>query len=123
MRLPIYTSMSDFTPKTPIELQIRKIIFEKFNDVDSKFSNDEIFEIIKENGDVNSSWIVDDLESFINKICDSGLARNIAQNFTTIWLKLFDPVEKLQCSSCNHDICLGTSEERICPNYSCKSSI
>ena len=123
MRLPIYTSMSDFTPKTPIELQIRKIIFEKFNDVDSKFSNDEIFEIIKENGDVNSSWIVDDLESFINKLCDSGLARNIAQNFTTIWLKLFDPVEKLQCSSCNHEIYLGTSEERICPNYSCKYSI
>jgi len=39
--------MSDFTPKTPIELQIRKIIFEKFNDVDSKFSNDEIFELKK----------------------------------------------------------------------------
>jgi len=115
--------MSDFTPKIPIELQIRKIIFEKFNDVDSKFSNDDIFEIIKENGDLDPSWIVDDLESFINKICDSGLARNIAQNFTTIWLKLFDPIEKLQCSSCNHDIYLGTSEERICPNYSCKSSI
>ena len=24
--------MSDFTPSTPLELQIRKIIFEKFND-------------------------------------------------------------------------------------------
>jgi len=115
--------MSDFTPKTPIELQIRKIIFEKFNDLDSKFSNDEIFEIIKENGDIDPSWIVDDIESFINKMCDSGLARNIAQNFTTIWLKLFDPVEKIQCASCNHDIYLGTSEERKCPNYSCKSSI
>jgi len=34
--------MSDFTPKTPIELQIRKIIFEKFNNVDGRFSNDEI---------------------------------------------------------------------------------
>jgi len=123
MRLPIYTSMSDFTPKVPIELQIRKIIFEKFNDVDSKFSNDEIFEIIKTNGDLDSSWIVDDIESFINKICDSGLTRNIAQNFTTIWLKLFDPIEKFQCSSCNHDVFLGTSEERKCPNYSCNSSI
>ena len=115
--------MSDFTPKTPIELQIRKIIFEKFNDVDSKFSNDEIFEIIKENGDIDPSWIVDDLESFINKICDSGLARNIAQNFTTIHLKLFDPVEKIHCSTCNQDIYLGTSEERTCPNPTCKSSI
>ena len=44
--------MSDFVPVTPIILQIRKIIFEKFNDVDTKFTNDEIFETIKENGDI-----------------------------------------------------------------------
>jgi len=49
--------------------------------------------------------------------------RNIAQNFTTIFLKLFDPIEKFHCDSCNHDVYLGTSEERICPNPSCKSSI
>ena len=81
--------MSDFTPTIPISLQIRKVIFEKFNDVDAKFTNDEIFEIIKKNGDLNPSWIVDDTESFFNDICDSGLARNIAQNFTTMWMKLF----------------------------------
>ena len=40
--------MSDFTPTTPITLQIRKIIFEKFNDVDTKFTNDEIFETLKQ---------------------------------------------------------------------------
>jgi hypothetical protein len=39
--------MSDFTPVIPVVLQIRKIIFEKFNDVDIKFTNDEIFEILK----------------------------------------------------------------------------
>jgi len=115
--------MNDFTPKTPITLQIRKIIFEKFNDVETKFTNDEIFEILKENGDINPSWIVDDVESFFNEICDSGLARNIAQNFTTFWLKLFDAIEKLQCNTCNYDIYLGASEEKICPNPSCKSSI
>ncbi|MCV0391762.1 MAG: hypothetical protein K5790_00530 [Nitrosopumilus sp.] len=115
--------MSDFTPATPIELQIRKIIFEKFNNVDDKFTNDEIFEIIKKNGDIDPSWIIDDAESFFTKICDSGLVRNIAQNFTTIWMKLFDPVEKLHCNSCNNDIYLGTSEDRICPNTSCNSSI
>ena len=119
----ISTSMSDFVPVTPIILQIRKIIFEKFNDVDTKFTNDEIFETLKENGDINTSWIIDDVEPFFNEICDSGLTRNIAQNFTTIWLKLFDPVEKLHCNACNHDIHLGTSEKRICPNASCKSSI
>ncbi len=115
--------MSDFTPKTPIELQIRKIIFEKFNDVDGRFSNDDIFDIIKQNGDIDSSWIIDDVESFFNEICDSGLARNIAQNFTTIHLKLFGPIEKLHCDSCNFDIYLGADEERKCPNPSCKSSI
>ena len=115
--------MSDFTPTIPISLQIRKIIFEKFNNVDTKFTNDEIFETIKENGDLDPSWIIDDTESFFNDICDSGLARNIAQNLTTIWMKLFDPVEKLHCSTCDNDVYLGTSEERICPNPSCKSSI
>ena len=115
--------MSDFVPNVPIALQIRKIIFEKFNDIDGKFTNDEIFDILKQNGDVNSSWIVDDVEPFINELCDSGLARNIAQNFTTIWLKLFDPIEKLHCDSCNQDIYLGSSEERVCPNPSCKSTL
>jgi hypothetical protein len=107
----------------PLSLQIRKIIFEKFNNIDTKFTNDEIFETLKANGDIDPSWITDDVESFFNEICDSGLARNIAQNFTTIWLKLFDLVEKLHCNSCNHDIYLGPSEKRICPNPSCKSSI
>jgi len=115
--------MSEFTPTTPITLQIRKIIFEKFNNIDTVFTNDEIFEILKENADIDPSWIIDDTESFFNEICNSGLARNIAQNFTTIHLKLFDTVEKLHCNACNHDIYLGTSEERICPNPSCKSSI
>ena len=107
--------MSSFTPTTPIVLQIRKIIFEKFNDVDTKFTNDEIFEILKENGDIDPSWIIDDVELFFNEICDSGLARNIAQNFTTIWLKLFDPIEKIHCNSCNQDIYLGTLRNAFVP--------
>lgn len=115
--------MSDFTPLIPISLQIRKIIFEKFNDIDTKFTNDQIFEILKSNGDIDSSWIIDDTESLFNDLCDSGLTRNIAQNFTTIFLKLFDTVEKLHCNSCSNDIYLGTAEERTCPNPSCKSSI
>ena len=115
--------MSDFTPKTPIQLQIRKIIFEKFNDPEVKFTNDEIFESIKKNGDINPSWIIDDLEPFIQEICDNGLTRNIAQNFTTIWLKIFDAVEKVHCKSCNNDVYLGNSEDRICPNPDCKAVI
>jgi len=40
------------SPLIPIELQIRKAIFENFNDIDLKFNNDQIFEIIQKNGDV-----------------------------------------------------------------------
>ena len=38
--------MGDFTPSVPIPNQIRKLIFEKFNDTELKFNNDEIFEIL-----------------------------------------------------------------------------
>jgi hypothetical protein len=114
--------MSTFSPSIPIQLQIRKIIFEKFNDVDTKFTNDDIFEIIKQGGDLDSSWIIDDLEPYINEICDSGLTRNIAQNFTTIYLLLFDPLKKYNCNSCNQDVYIGSSETQ-CPNSSCNAKI
>ncbi len=115
--------MSDFQPTGKIQDQIRKIIFEKFNDTELRFSNDEIFEIIKNNGDVDKSWTIDDMEKYFQEICDSGLVRNIAQNFTTIWFKLFDSVEKIQCKSCNQEIYLGKTEARICTNSDCKASI
>ena len=115
--------MSDFTPKTPIPLQIRKIIFEKYNDTDVRFNNDEIFDLLKQDGDIDQSWTIDDLESYFQEICDSNLTRNIAQNFTTIWFKLFDEIEKHRCNSCNFDVYLGKSEERVCPNPSCKATI
>ncbi len=63
------------------------------------------------------------MELFFDEICDKGLTRNIAQNFTTIWFKLFSPIEKLHCSSCNNDIFLGKEEERVCPNPTCNASI
>ena len=114
--------MGGFTP-TPIQIQIRKIIFEKFNDPELRFTNDEIFDLVKKGSDVDSSLTIDDMEPFFNEIVDSGLVRNIAQNFTTIWFKLFDNIEKITCNSCNNEIYLGKSEERICPNPACKKSI
>ena len=98
--------MGDFISSTPISIQIRKVIFEDYNEPDAKFTNDEIFERLKKNGNI-----------------DSGLARNIAQNFTTIWMKLFSPIEKIHCNSCNLDVYLGPEEERTCPNPSCKSKV
>jgi len=115
--------MGDFTPKTPISIQIRKIIFEKFNDTETRFTNDEIFEIMKKNGDIDNSFTIDDMESYFNEISKCELARNIAQNFTTIWFKLFTTIQKLHCKSCNFDIYLGNLEAQVCPNPNCKVTI
>ena len=52
--------MSVSEPTIPILTQIRKIIFEKYNDPELKFTNDEIFEILKNNGDLDKSWTIDD---------------------------------------------------------------
>lgn len=99
------------------------MIFEDYNEPDAKFTNDEIFEKLKKSGNIDSTLTIDDLESYFLDICNSGLARNIAQNFTTIWMKLFSPIEKIHCDSCNLDVYLGPEEERICPNPSCKSKV
>lgn len=110
-------------PKVPVQLQIRKIIQEKFNDTDTRFTNDEIFDIMKKTGGLDDSWTIDDTEPFFLEICHSGLARNIAQNFTTIWMKITDSVEKLHCSFCGNDVFLGKEEERICPNPACNAKL
>ena len=115
--------MSEYLPKIPVSMQIRKIIFDNYNDIDAPFTNDGIFEILQSNGDLNPAWIVDDIEPHVNEICDSGMARNIAQNFTTVWLKLFDIVKKYHCKSCDSDIFLGGAEDRKCPNPSCGAGI
>jgi hypothetical protein len=115
--------MSVFKPSIPITNQIRKIIFERFNDPELRFTNDEIFEVIRNNGDVDKSWTIDNMEKYFQDLCDSGLVRNIAQNFTTVWFKLFDSIEKIHCKSCNQEIYLGKSESRICLNQECNASI
>jgi len=115
--------MSVSEPSATIPFQIRKIIFDKYNDTDLRFTNDEIYEILKNNGDVEKSQTIDDMEKYFQEICDCGLVRNIAQNFTTIWFKLFDSVEKIHCNSCNQDIYLGKSESRVCTNLKCKATI
>ena len=105
------------------ELQIRKIIFENFNEIDLRFNNDEIYELLKKNDNFDQSQTIDDLESDFKKIEDDGLVRCIAQNFTTQWFKIFDDVEKITCSSCNSEIYLGKEESRVCPVSDCSASL
>lgn len=110
------------TSNAVIPLQIRKIIFEKFNDINLRFTNDEIFEVLKSNG-LDGSITIDDVEQYFNQLRDGGLIRQIAQNFTTNYYKLFDAVEKIKCNSCNQEVYLGKMEPRVCPNSECKASI
>ncbi|MDE1811938.1 MAG: hypothetical protein KGH86_04305 [Thaumarchaeota archaeon] len=105
-----------------LPLQIRKIIFEKFNDTNVRFTNDEILELLKNNG-LDDSITIDDVEPYFNQLRDAGLIRQIAQNFTTNHYKLFDVVEKIKCNSCNQEIYLGKLEPRVCPNSECKATI
>jgi hypothetical protein len=105
---------------TPVLLQIRKIIFNKFGDTNLRFTNDEIFDILKTQ-DIAKSLTIDDMKPFFDKLHQDVFLRPIAQNFTTQWFKLFGEVEKTNCNSCNNEIHIGKLEERICP--SCNESI
>ena len=107
----------------PITTSIRKVIFENFNDVYIKFNNDQIFEILKQNETIDPSLTIDDMEVHFKELGDTEILRNIAQNFTTQWFKLFEPIEKIQCSSCKKESYIISSENRICQNSSCGSSL
>jgi len=105
-----------------IALLIRKIIFEKFNDTNQRFTGDEIFETLK-TLDIDKSLTIEDTKPFFNQLHKDGLLRPIAQDFTTQWFKLFAEVEKIKCNKCNLEIYLGKLEDRICPNPACKAAI
>ena len=100
----------------PITNNIRKVIFENFNEHDLRFNNDQIFEILKKNDMIDQSLTIDDMEAHFKELCDSELLRNIAQNFTTQWFKLFEPLEKIQCNSCKNDNYITQSESKTCKN-------
>tara|TARA_Y100000590_G_scaffold328355_1_gene372890 strand:- start:118 stop:450 length:333 start_codon:yes stop_codon:yes gene_type:complete len=106
-----------------IELQIRRIVFDNFNDLDIRFNNDQILEFLKKSDGFDQTITVDNLEDEFKKIEDDGFVRCIAQNFTTKWFKLHDDIEKIYCSSCNSDVYLGKDESRICPNHECKVNL
>ena len=104
---------------TSVTIRIRKVIFENFNDLDINFNNDQIFEILKQNKNIDQSLTIDDMEIYFKEFCDAELLRNIAQNFTTQWFKLFELFEKIQCKSCKNENYLTPSEKRICQKQSC----
>jgi len=116
--------MSGSEHHVPAILQIRRIIFDRFNDPDLRFTNDEIFAIMRSEGGVSAEWDINDVEDEFLSLTRCGLARNIAQNFTTIWFKIFDNMEETECGACLSTVHMGKSEEeRFCPNPTCKSPL
>ena len=107
----------------PIIINIRKVIFENFNDVDLRFNNDQFFEILKQHEMIDQYLTIDVMEVHFKELCDTEILRNIAQNFTTQWFKLFEPIEKIQCNSCKKESYITQSENRTCQNSSCGSTI
>lgn len=105
-----------------IPLQIRKVIYEKFNDPNLRFTNDEIFEVLKQGG-LDGSLTIDDMEPYFERLHNEGLIRPIAQNFTTQYFKIFEVVERFDCKSCHQEVFLGKLEPRVCPNPACKAPI
>ena len=109
--------------KVSIITNIRKVIFENFNDADLKFNNDQVFEILKQNEKIDPSLTINDMEVYFKELCDAEILRNIGQNFNTQWFNLFEPIEKIQCSSCKKESYIISSENRICQNSSCGSTL
>jgi len=107
----------------PVTIDIRKVIFENFNDLDLRFNNDQIFEILKQNKNIDQSLTIDDMEIYFKELCDAELLRNIAQNFTTQWFKLFELFQKIECKSCKNENYLTSSEEMICQNQKCSATL
>jgi hypothetical protein len=107
----------------PVTIDIRKVIFENFNDLDLKFNNDQIFEILKQNKNIDQSLMIDDMEIYFKELCDAELLRNIAQNFTTQWFKLFELFQKIECKSCKNENYLTSSEKMICQNQKCSATL
>ena len=106
-----------------VTIHIRKVFFENFNDLDINFNNDQIFEILKQNKNIDQSLTIDDMEIYFKEFCDTELLRNIAQNFTTQWFKLFELFEKIECKSCKNENYLTPSEKRICQKQSCGATL
>ena len=92
---------------------IRKIIFDNFNDTDVRFSNDDILGYLNQidkYGKMNLDVL--DFEQQLLDMETSGLLRPIAQNFNTRYYKLWNELEQTSCKSCRNPLYFSKEEER-----------
>jgi predicted Zn-ribbon and HTH transcriptional regulator len=101
---------------------IRKIIFDNFNDTDTRFSNDDILIYLSQMDRYKTLDDVLDFEDQLLAMEKSGLLRPIAQNFNTRYYRLWNTLVPLICKSCNFVAYFAQTEEgKSCPQ--CKATI
>ncbi|HXG06085.1 MAG TPA: hypothetical protein VNI77_02025 [Nitrososphaera sp.] len=95
---------------------IRKIIFDNFNDTDTRFSNDEVLGHLNQMEQYRNLDDVLDLQGVLLDMEKSGLLRPIAQNFNTRYYRLWNTLELATCKACGFDTYFAPSEEgKVCP--------
>ena len=89
------------------------MIFERFNEEGLRFNNDQILEELVRAGALPEGSTTDDIAGELRRLQDTGIVRDIAQNFTTVWFKLFDELVPGECGSCGGvHVC---RDEEACP--------
>jgi hypothetical protein len=95
---------------------IRKIIFDNFNDTDVRFSNDEILGFLNQMGRYKALDDVLDFEDVLLGMEKSGMLRPIAQNFNTRYYRLWNTLEPATCKGCGSSTYFAPNEEgKACP--------
>ena len=101
---------------------IRKIIFDNYNDTDVRFSNDEILEHLVEQERYRAMELdVLDFEDVLLEMEVSGMLRPIAQNFNTRYYRLWNTLEPATCKACGSSTYFAPNEEaKACPQCGTK---
>lgn len=100
---------------------VRKIIFDNFNDTDVRFSNDEILELLSQMDQYKALDDVLDFEDVLLDMEKSGMLRPIAQNFNTRYYRLWNTLGPAACRACGLATYFAPNEEgKACPQCGTK---
>jgi predicted Zn-ribbon and HTH transcriptional regulator len=100
---------------------IRKLIFDNFNDTDTRFSNDEMLGLLNQTEQYKALDDVLDFEDVLLDMEKSGMLRPIAQNFNTRYYRLWNVLEPATCKACGLATYFAPNEEgKACPKCGAK---
>jgi predicted Zn-ribbon and HTH transcriptional regulator len=100
---------------------IRRIIFDNFNDTNVRFSNDEMLGYLNQLDKYKTLDDVLDFEDVLLEMEKSGMLRPIAQNFNTRYYRLWNTLEPATCKACGSSTHFAPNEEaKACPQCGTK---